>query len=81
MEVIHMEGKAALKQQLLNEISAEIDELFESEENIPKDLYSLEKLISRMGKKVERKALESIDEYNRKSSKKKLPTMQLEVDR
>lgn len=31
-----MEGKAALKQQLLNEISAEIDELFESEENIPK---------------------------------------------
>ncbi|HPQ54040.1 MAG TPA: hypothetical protein PK253_12395 [Spirochaetota bacterium] len=76
-----MEGKAALKQQLLNEISAEIDELFESEENIPKDLYSLEKLISRMGKKVERKALESIDEYNRKSSKKKLPTMQLEVDR
>ena len=76
-----MEGKAALKQQLLNEISAEIDELFESEENIPKDLYSLEQLISRMGKKVERKALESIDEYNRKSSKKKLPAMQVEIDR
>ena len=76
-----MEGKAALKQQLFNEISAEIDELFESEENIPKDLYSLEQLISRMGKKVERKALESIDEYNRKGSKKKLPTMQVEVDR
>ncbi len=70
-----MSEKTKIKKKILTEMTEQIDELFESEENIPKDLYELEQSVSQLGKDFERKAIEAIDEYNRKRSKKKLPDL------
>lgn len=69
-----MNEKESIKKAILDEMSEKIDELLESE-NPPKDLYELEKAVFEMGNKFEQKALEAIDEYNRKRNKKKLPKM------
>jgi len=70
-EVTYMNEKDKIKNQILSEMSAKIDEILESTGNNPGDLYELEKAISRIGYDFEKKALEAIDEYNRKRSKKK----------
>ena len=66
-----MKNKKAIKEAILNDMSEKIDELLASD-NPPKDLYELEQAVSQMGNNIEKKVLEAIDEYNRKSSKKKL---------
>jgi len=69
-----MKDKKAIKEAMLNEMSDKIDELLESE-NPPKDLYELEQAVAQAGNSIEKKMLETIEEYNRKSSKKKLSKM------
>ena len=68
-EVTYMNEKDKIKNQILSEMSAKIDEILESTGNNPGDLYELEKAISRIGYDFEKKALEAIDEYNRKLGK------------
>lgn len=70
-----MNDKDKIKNQILSEMSVKIDEILESTGNNPGDLYELEKAIAKIGCDFEKKALEAIDEYNRKRSKKKLPEM------
>lgn len=76
-----MSDKDKIKNQILSEMSEKIDEMLESAGNKPGDLYELEKAISRLGCDFEKKALEAIDEYNRKRSKKKLPEMRRSINR
>ena len=76
-----MKDKDNIKNQILAEMSEKIDEVLESTANQPGDLYELEKAISRIGSDFEKKALEAIDEYNRKRSKKKLPEMRSRINR
>ena len=70
-----MEEKNIIKKQLLAEMSVKLDELLDSTSTMPEDLYELEKTISQMGSTFEKRALEALDEYNRKKSKKKLSKM------
>lgn len=65
-----MNDKDKIKDQILTEMSEKIDEMLESTGNNSGDLYELEKAISKIGCDFEKKALEAIDEYNRKRSKK-----------
>lgn len=76
-----MEEKDRIKNQILSEMSEKIDEMLESTGNNPGDLYELEKAISKIGCDFEKKALEAIDEYNRKRSKKKLSEMRSRINR
>lgn len=76
-----MEEKDRIKNQILSEMSEKIDEMLESTGNNPGDLYELEKAISKIGCDFEKKALEAIDEYNRKRSKKKLSEMRSHINR
>lgn len=70
-----------IKNQILSEMSEKIGEMLESTGKNSGDLYELEKAISRIGSDFEKKALEAIDEYNRKRSKKKLPKMRNSINR
>ena len=76
-----MNDKDKIKDQILTEMSEKIDEMLESTGNNSSDLYELEKAISKIGCDFEKKALEAIDEYNRKRSKKKLPEMRSSINR
>ncbi len=76
----NMKSKEEIKSEILHELSERIDEIFSSE-HPPKDLYEMEKIIFEMGSSFEQKALEAIEDYNRKSSKKKLPDMQRQTDK
>ena len=76
-----MKDTDKIKNQILSEMSEKIDEMLESTVNNTGDLYELEKAISRIGSDFERKALEAIDEYNRKRSKKKLLEMRNSINR
>lgn len=76
-----MKEKDRIKNQILSEMSEKIDEMLESAGNNPGDLYELEKAISRLGCDFEKKALEAIDEYNRKLCKKKVPEMRGSINR
>ncbi|WP_276624185.1 hypothetical protein [Syntrophomonas wolfei] len=76
-----MNDKDKIKDQILTEMSEKIDEMLESTGNNSGDLYELEKAISKIGCDFEKKALEAIDEYNRKRSKKKLPEMRSSINR
>lgn len=76
-----MKEKDRIKNQILSEMSEKIDEMLESTGSNTGDLYELEKAISKIGCDFEKKALEAIDEYNRKRSKKKLPEMRSRINR
>lgn len=76
-----MNDRDKIKDQILTEMSEKIDEMLESTGNNSGDLYELEKAISKIGCDFEKKALEAIDEYNRKRSKKKLPEMRSSINR
>ena len=76
-----MEEKDRIKNQILSEMSEKIDEMLETTGNNAGDLYELEKAISKLGCDFEKKALEAIDEYNRKMSKKKLREMRSRINK